>query len=251
METARYKLCAGLGSLSTLGGDGLVRRFSLICVLTASCSLVLASASSAKQHVGSGGFTLVQSATLVHPGNHSSMAAEVSTTGNPFTWGAVEFSIPSGLTLSQLTNLSTDYKFVTGSCWGGSPRFEVWVTDSNVTHKIFFYLGPPPNYTGCPPGAYSRTGNLATPSGSVDAEVLAARRNVAAAQLAESVAALEGIRLDLLRLHAGASDLAPLTTLLDAARLLGEDVSRLADAQREVDGAAGRPSGAGRIATPA
>jgi serine/threonine-protein kinase len=73
------------------------------------------------------------------------------------------------------------------------------------------------------------------PSGSADADALEARRNAAAAQLSESVAALEGIRLDLLRLHAGASDLAPLTTLIDAARLLGEDVRRLAEAQREVD----------------
>jgi serine/threonine-protein kinase len=73
------------------------------------------------------------------------------------------------------------------------------------------------------------------PSGSADADALEARRTAAATQLAESVAALEGIRLDLLRLHAGASDLAPLTTLIDAARLLGEDVRRLADAQREVD----------------
>jgi serine/threonine-protein kinase len=73
------------------------------------------------------------------------------------------------------------------------------------------------------------------PSGSADADALEVRRNAAAAQLAESVAALEGIRLDLLRLHAGANDLAPLTTLIDAARLLGEDVRRLAEAQREVD----------------
>jgi serine/threonine-protein kinase len=55
----------------------------------------------------------------------------------------------------------------------------------------------------------------------------------------ESVAALEGIRLDLLRLHAGASDLAPLTTLIDAARQIGEDVDRLAEAQREVEDTAG------------
>jgi serine/threonine-protein kinase len=89
------------------------------------------------------------------------------------------------------------------------------------------------------------------PSGSVDAEVLAARRQAAAAHLGESVAALEGIRLDLLRLHAGASDLAPLTTLIDAARLLGEDVGRLADAQKEVEGSASRSFGAGRIRTPA
>ncbi|MGH7714059.1 MAG: hypothetical protein ACREOG_22455, partial [Gemmatimonadaceae bacterium] len=76
-------------------------------------------------------------------------------------------------------------------------------------------------------------------SRSGDAEVLAARREAATARLAESVAALEGIRLDLLRVHAGASDLAPLTTLMDAARLLGEDLRRLAEAQREADDAAG------------
>jgi serine/threonine-protein kinase len=89
------------------------------------------------------------------------------------------------------------------------------------------------------------------PLGSVDAEVLAARREAAAAHLGESVAALERIRLDLLRLHAGASDLAPLTTLMDAARLVGEDVSRLAEAQREVEDAAGRSLGAGQMHTPA
>ncbi|MEX2152027.1 MAG: hypothetical protein WD825_01740, partial [Gemmatimonadaceae bacterium] len=81
------------------------------------------------------------------------------------------------------------------------------------------------------------------PSGSVDAEVLAARREAAKARLAESVAALEGIRLDLLRLHANADDLAPLTTLMDAARLLGDDLSRLAEAQREAESAAhGEPT---------
>ena len=75
------------------------------------------------------------------------------------------------------------------------------------------------------------------PSGSGGTELLAVRRNAAATRLAESVAALEGIRLDLLRLHAGAGDLAPLTTLIDAARSLGEHASRLADAEREVDAA--------------
>ena len=73
------------------------------------------------------------------------------------------------------------------------------------------------------------------PSGSGDAEVLAARKKKAQEQLAESVAALEGIRLDLLRVHAGAGDLAPLTTLMDAAREIGEDLGRLVEAQREVD----------------
>jgi serine/threonine-protein kinase len=88
-------------------------------------------------------------------------------------------------------------------------------------------------------------------SGSSDADVIEARRNEAASHLAKSVAALEGIRLDLLRLHAGASDLAPLTTLIDAARMVGEDVNRLADAQREVnDATVRRPLGAERVPTP-
>jgi serine/threonine-protein kinase len=89
------------------------------------------------------------------------------------------------------------------------------------------------------------------PNESGGAEVLAARKKAAADHLAESVAALEGIRLDLLRLHAGAGDLAPLTTLVDAARLIGEDLSRLADAQREVEELARRRSGGERTPTPA
>jgi serine/threonine-protein kinase len=85
------------------------------------------------------------------------------------------------------------------------------------------------------------------PSGDDAGAVLAARREQAAAHLASSVAALEGIRLDLLRLHAGASDLAPLTTLMDAARAMGDDIDRLADAQRQLGGP---PPSVRRIATP-
>ena len=72
------------------------------------------------------------------------------------------------------------------------------------------------------------------PSGAGGAQLLEARRSAASDRLSQTVAALEGLRLDLLRLHAGATDLAPLTTLLDAARAMGEEASRLAEAQREV-----------------
>ena len=89
------------------------------------------------------------------------------------------------------------------------------------------------------------------PAGSGDTTALDPRRNAASAHLAASVAALERVRLDLLRLHAGASDLAPLTTLIDSARLLGEDARRLAEAEQEVDAAImRRPIGPGRIPTP-
>jgi serine/threonine-protein kinase len=77
-----------------------------------------------------------------------------------------------------------------------------------------------------------------------ESEALERRRNAASGHLGASVAALEKIRLDLLRLHGGAGDLAPLTTLIEEARRIGEDVQRLADAEREVDQAIGwRPTG--------
>ena len=59
-------------------------------------------------------------------------------------------------------------------------------------------------------------------------------RERARRELADTVAALEAIRLDLLRLHGGAADVAPLTTVLDDARRLGEELDRLRSAQREV-----------------
>jgi hypothetical protein len=61
---------------------------------------------------------------------------------------------------------------VVGSCWGGSPRFEAWVTNGTSTWKIFFYIGPPPSWTGCPSGVYANTGNLASPSSPVDDQQL-------------------------------------------------------------------------------
>ena len=70
--------------------------------------------------------------------------------------------------------------------------------------------------------------------------------------LAESVGALENIRLDLLRLHAGQADLAPLTTLLDAAQSIAGDVERLVVAQRDVSAVLRVPPrfGARRVPTP-
>ena len=77
---------------------------------------------------------------------------------------------------------------------------------------------------------------LARP-GSDDTAVLETRRNAASANLAASVGALERIRLDLLRLHAGAGDLKPLTTLIEEAHLLSDDARRLAEAEQEVEDA--------------
>jgi hypothetical protein len=60
----------------------------------------------------------------------------------------------------------------------------------------------------------------------VSAELRAAR-DLAAGRLEQTVAALETIRLDLLRLQGGVGDVGRLTTALEAARALDEDVRRL------------------------
>jgi serine/threonine-protein kinase len=82
---------------------------------------------------------------------------------------------------------------------------------------------------------------LARP-GSDDTAVLERRRNAASANLAASVGALERIRLDLLKLHAGAGDLKPLTTLIEEAQLVSRDVARIAEAEQEVEDAIERRS---------
>lgn len=53
--------------------------------------------------------------------------------------------------------------------------------------------------------------------------------------LAEAVAALESIRLDLLRLHGGETDLRPITSVLEASQQIGVEVARLTSARGEVE----------------
>jgi serine/threonine-protein kinase len=77
---------------------------------------------------------------------------------------------------------------------------------------------------------------LARP-GSADTGLLEHRRSRASANLAASVGALERIRLDLLKLHAGAGDLKPLTTLIEEAHLVNQEVARLVEAEQEVEDA--------------
>lgn len=157
-----------------------MRRFFLFFALTAWCSLAIASPSFAQDHPVPGeeasGFTLGGDATLVSPGNASPTGAEATSTG-PTTSGSVDLAIPAGLKLSQLTNLSTDYRFLVGSCYGGSPRFSAWVTNGTSSGEIWFYIGPPPLYTGCAPGAYTNSGNLATPTSLVDTSSIGGSRN--------------------------------------------------------------------------
>ncbi len=64
---------------------------------------------------------------------------------------------------------------------------------------------------------------------------LTAERELLQQRLADAVAALETIRLNLLRLHAGTGSIQRLTTDLDLARQVAEAVDLLLEGHREVE----------------
>lgn len=111
-------------------------------------------------------FSLFGDATRVHPGNDSGTAIQIRSIGGGF--GGIDFKVPAGMTFGQLQNLGTDFKFTAASCGQGSPRFQINVDGKNA----FVYLGPPPNYTGCPANVWMSSGNLATPTSFVDTSQL-------------------------------------------------------------------------------
>jgi hypothetical protein len=118
--------------------------------------------------LAAGGYTLFGDATLVHPGNNSPTAVQLRSTSPGPGYGGIDFSVPAGTTFADIQNLATDYDFTVASCGVGAPRFQINVDGVNA----FVYIGPPPNYTGCPPNTWVSTGNLATPAGFIDTSQL-------------------------------------------------------------------------------
>lgn len=144
-----------------------MRRFAIL-LLGAAMSLGLWAAPAS----AAGGYNLFGDATLVHPGDNSTTAAQAvwSQTDTSQAFGGVDFTVPSTLTVSSLNTLSTDYKMSVGTCSQGSPRFQINVGGKNV----FAYLGPQfPDTTPCATSAgYSNSGNVVGPLSMVDATQL-------------------------------------------------------------------------------
>ena len=119
--------------------------------------------------LAAGGYTLFGDATLT-AGHDSPTGVQLrSSTSVAPGYGGIDFSVPAGMTFSQLQNLGTDFNFTAASCGGGAPRFQVNVDGVNA----FVYVGPPPGYVGCPGNVWASTGNLATPASLVDTSQLA------------------------------------------------------------------------------
>jgi hypothetical protein len=84
----------------------------------------------------------------------SDLSDNPATTTNDASW--IDFSIPTGLKLADLTTLSTQFNVTDDDCKAGSPRFQLNVDGKN----IFVYLGPSPSFTGCSPNTWLSSGNL-------------------------------------------------------------------------------------------
>src|SRR5438477_8471087 len=154
-------------TLLTLGRCAMkALRLSFVVALFAALSLFQTGSA-----VLAASFTLFGDATLVSPGHNSATAVQlrsIATTSSAATSGGVDFATPAGMTLSQLTNLATDYEFTMASCGGGAPRFQINIDARN----IFVYLGPYPNYTSCAQNIWTSSGNLLTASSFVDTSQL-------------------------------------------------------------------------------
>jgi hypothetical protein len=143
-----------------------MRRFLLSAAVLGALVLMLGVVAAS----AASGYSVFGDAQLVSPGESSPHAVQATSTGTHL-YGGVDFAVPGGLTVNDLSNLATDYKFRVGSCGLGSPRFSVEV-NNNPNTNLFFYLGPPPNYTSCAFDTWTGSGNLASGSNLVDATQL-------------------------------------------------------------------------------
>jgi hypothetical protein len=95
-------------------------------------------------------------------------------------------------------------------------------------------------YRGLPDAQRAQLDDVPALISRLEADALALREQAGtpqgAARLATAVAALETLRLDLLKLHAGTGTVDELTRDLDAARALGERVDAQLEAQRAASG---------------
>ena len=80
-----------------------------------------------------------------------------------FTFGTMVMRNLRGDTLDQLTNLQAMYYMKSGCFGGGSPRFQIDMSNGITSGNIFVYFGTPPNFVDCVPReTWVPTGNYAT-----------------------------------------------------------------------------------------
>ena len=115
-------------------------------------------------------YSLFDSAQYISPGESSNRAVQLVSNATQVD-GGIDFGTTGIATVADIQQLSTDYQFEVGSCGGGSPRFQINAETPAGVKNIFVYIGPMPNYTGCPTG-WQSSGNLVGAGTVVDASQL-------------------------------------------------------------------------------
>jgi hypothetical protein len=146
-----------------------MRKFLTSFALVGALALTIAIGVASASHEG---FTLFGDAEIVAGGNPGN-AVQLRSDGDP-GFGGIDFDVPAGTTFDEFTSLATDYKFeADDSCGGGSPRFQVNVdSGAGDTGNIHVYIGPPPNYTLCPPDVWTSSGDLLEGANPIDTSQL-------------------------------------------------------------------------------
>ena len=86
-------------------------------------------------------------------GNAALSGGAALLTSNEYGYGLVSAGFRSGTTFSQLASLETDYNLTKGTCAGGSPRYQIDLSDGNPADAVslYLYFGTSP-YGGCNSG---------------------------------------------------------------------------------------------------
>ena len=113
-------------------------------------------------------YKLFGDAKFVNVGHDKHYLQLNSSTHSGAGYGGVDFKIPSKTTFAKIVTLAATYDFTHNSCGGGSPRFQINIGNASA----FVYIGPPPNYTGCPTNVWTNSGNLVGPANFVDTSQL-------------------------------------------------------------------------------
>jgi hypothetical protein len=123
--------------------------FTLAAALTTSCLVAHAD-----------NLTTYGDATVVS-GPGGSAAWQLTSTNNPAGWAGLHDTITSTLTVANLTQLSVNYEFTSGTIGGGAPRFTLFDGGGNAA---YIYFGNPTgggNFIDPTAGSYANTGNYA------------------------------------------------------------------------------------------
>jgi hypothetical protein len=108
------------------------------------------------------------SVTLFGPGASFTPNGIQLTSNSNQAFGGIDFAVPSGTTLGNLSTLAATFTVNSGDCGAGSPRYQLNVSTGSGTKNIFVYLGTAPNFNCGGAGATVSTGNLLDGSQRVD-----------------------------------------------------------------------------------